>query len=169
MIRETCPDIVLVVTTNGKTPETSRHGIPADFTIETWNKWGEILRRKYDVEFHVTRDRDIIDFWLKTKPKVHISLEIVENSVPGSEVRLGMRKKERKGLSASYWKHATFLREFVQKRDMNADGYSATKFVSFLKSSNIESALGFLPEDLEEKEKRNYIDDILAKYSEYIK
>lgn len=167
-IRETYPNIVLVITTNKKNPEISRHGIPIDFTIETWNKWGKILRRKYGIEFYVSDDQNLIDFWLKSKPRVHISLENMESYEPNSEIIMGIRDKERIGLSKSYWKHATFLKEFVQKRDMNM-GYSATKLVSFLKSGNIESALDFLPKDLEEKEKREYIDDIIMKYSEYLK
>ena len=164
------PDVLIVSSVNSN--DNPRHGTPLSHTKETWNKWGEILANKYNIDyfFNDMESRFSFDGSLaKIKEFIDINTYEGNQRVPEKFKINPVENKTLEGFSLSYLKGVPrdFKGYYIYHIQRSGD-LSATAFTKCLKDLT-QDCLQFVPTDLSNHDKYEYIRNIREKYGPMLK
>lgn len=159
------PDVFVIQSTNNADTKSARHGTSLKHTKETWDVWGTILARKYNV-IYLFSNKMIWDGSMKSIGEF-IQSEVWEEQMPLKYIDNPLEQLSLEGMSLGFLYQVP--RDFgghYRYHLQREGGLSATAFTQCLKDL-ARDCQEFVPNDVEGK--REYIDHIRKEYGQTLR
>jgi hypothetical protein len=165
-IKKVKPDVFLIYSTNRESDP--RHGTPLEHTKETWDIWGNILARKYNITYGFDKSYDMVFNGSMENIKEYVASNVWENEMPDKFKKNPLEHLTLEGMSMGFLNKVPrdfdgYYKYHIQRKP---SGFSATKFTKCLKDFS-QDCIEYVPNDV--KGKKEYIDNIRRRYKEALK